>query len=156
MVGFRPDPDGKKLFLWREVLVLMDRRLLPKGSASKGLCPGWEGSATISTARFGVLEVYRPWRDARLQANNLLSRANDTQSAFIFGSGNSVPDGDGGGEYGLDDGSAPSFVFSRLNYFNYHRKCIRWWALLIRELKYSIHLRSWVMMVPRKQKESTV
>src|SRR4029434_10974222 len=37
----RPAADGKKLILWREVLVLME------GSVSKSLCPGWEGSATI-------------------------------------------------------------------------------------------------------------
>jgi len=41
-----------------------------------------------------------------LYANHLLSRANDMlQSALVFGSGSSVPDGDGGGEDGLDDGS---------------------------------------------------
>ena len=28
----RPSADGKKLLLWREVLVLMDRSLLPEGS----------------------------------------------------------------------------------------------------------------------------
>lgn len=31
----------------REVLVLMDRSLLPEGRGSKSLCAGWEGSATI-------------------------------------------------------------------------------------------------------------
>src|SRR4029434_5249051 len=37
----RPTAAGKKLILWREVLVLME------GSVSKSLCPGWERSATI-------------------------------------------------------------------------------------------------------------
>ncbi len=58
--------DVKKLFLWREVLVLMDRSLLPDGSASESLCPGWEMSATILTGRFRVLEMYRSWRDGSL------------------------------------------------------------------------------------------
>ena len=53
----RPVEDGKKLFLWREVLVLMDRSLLPEGSS-------WhresrEESATIFLARLRVLEVCR-------------------------------------------------------------------------------------------------
>ena len=47
--------EGKKLFMWREVLVLMDLSLLPEGSGSKSLCPGWEESATIFPARFRVL-----------------------------------------------------------------------------------------------------
>lgn len=59
--------DGKKLFLWREVLVLMDRSLLPEGSDSKSFCPGWEGSAIIFPARLRVLEANRSWRDGRLQ-----------------------------------------------------------------------------------------
>ena len=40
----RPTADGKKLFLCWEVLVLMDRSLLPEGSVSNSFCPGWEGS----------------------------------------------------------------------------------------------------------------
>jgi len=60
-----------------------------------------------------------------LKANNLLSRQNDTQFAFVFGSGNSVPDGDGRDGYGLDDGSAEEH-FCELNTFNCHRKYIRW------------------------------
>ena len=51
--------DGKKLFLWREVLVLMVRSLLPEGSDSKSWCPGWEGSATIFPARLRVVEESR-------------------------------------------------------------------------------------------------
>ncbi len=56
----RPAAVGKKLFLWREVLVLMDSSLLPEGSDSNSLCP-------IFPARFKVLEAYRSWRDGRLQ-----------------------------------------------------------------------------------------
>src|SRR4029434_7943687 len=41
----------------------------------------------------------------QIAANHLFSRKNDTlQSAFVLGSGTSVPDGDGGGEDGLNDG----------------------------------------------------
>jgi len=76
----------------------MDRSILPKGSDSKSLCPGWEGSATIFPARLGVLE------GRQIAANRPLSRANDTlQSALVFGS--SVPGGGGGGEDGGGDGS---------------------------------------------------
>ena len=64
----RPVADGKKLFLWREVLVLTDLNLLPEGSVSKSICPGWEGSNMIFLARLGVLEACRSWRDdGRLQ-----------------------------------------------------------------------------------------
>ena len=53
----RPVADGNKLFLWREVLVLLDRSLLPEGSDWNSVCPGWEESATIFLARLRVLEV---------------------------------------------------------------------------------------------------
>ena len=44
-----------------------------------------------------------------IAADHLLSTVNDTlPSALIPGSGNSAPDGDGGGEDGLGDGCAPS------------------------------------------------
>lgn len=39
----RPAAEGKNLFLYREVLVLIDRSLLPEGSDSNRLYPGWEG-----------------------------------------------------------------------------------------------------------------
>ena len=40
----------------------------------------------------------------KIAANHLLSRTDDTlESAFVIGSGSSVPDGDEGGEDGLDD-----------------------------------------------------
>ena len=50
----------------------MDLSLLPEGSDSKSLCPGWEGSATIFPAHLRVLEAYRAggawsWMDGRLQ-----------------------------------------------------------------------------------------
>ena len=63
----RPAVDGKKLFIWRKILVLMDRSLLPEVSGWNIMCPGWEGSATIFLARFRVLEVCRSLRDGRLQ-----------------------------------------------------------------------------------------
>jgi len=41
----------------------------------------------------------------QIAANHLLNRANNTlQSALVLGSGSSVPDGDGRGEDGLNDG----------------------------------------------------
>jgi len=63
----RPVAVEKKLFLWCEVLVLLDRNLLPEGRDSKRLCPGWEGSTTILPARLRVLETCKSWRDGRLQ-----------------------------------------------------------------------------------------
>ena len=40
----------------------------------------------------------------QIAADQLLSSADDTlQSALILGSGSSIPDGDGGGEDGLND-----------------------------------------------------
>src|SRR4029434_3728127 len=62
-----PAADGKKLPWWREVLVLMDCSLLPEGSVTRSLCPGWEGSAIIFPARLRVVDAYRSWRDGRLQ-----------------------------------------------------------------------------------------
>ena len=51
--------DRKKLFLWREVLVLMDRSLLAEGSGWNSACPGLGGSATIFASGSS--------RDGRLQ-----------------------------------------------------------------------------------------
>src|SRR4029434_4988775 len=49
----------------------------------------------------GCIQVLERWQIA---ANHLLGGTDDTlQSAFVIGSGSSVPDGDGGGEDGLDD-----------------------------------------------------
>ncbi len=47
-------------------------------------------------------------------------------------------------------------VFGRLNLFSCPRKYILCCAFLIRALVLNSHLRSWVMMVPRKRTESTV
>jgi len=50
----------------------------------------------------GGMQVPERWQ---ITANHLLSRANDTlQFSLVLGSGSSVPDGDGGGEDGLNDG----------------------------------------------------
>jgi len=51
----------------------------------------------------GGVQVVEGWQIA---ANHPLCRADETlQPALILGCGCSVPDGDGGGEDGLDDGS---------------------------------------------------
>src|SRR4029434_3328005 len=63
----RPTAAGKKLLRWREVLVLIDRSLLPEGSGTRSLCPGWEGSAIIFPARLRVLDAYKSWREGKLQ-----------------------------------------------------------------------------------------
>src|SRR4029434_1242603 len=63
----RPAADGKKLHWWREVLVLMDRSLLPEGSVTRSLCPGWEECAILYAARLRVLDAYKSWRDGKLQ-----------------------------------------------------------------------------------------
>ena len=98
--------DGKKLFLWREVLVLMDRSPLPEGSVSKSLYPWWEGSATIFPARLRILEVYRSWSDGRLQPTTFSAdKMTRCSPPLSLAGGSSVPDGgDGGGEDGLNDG----------------------------------------------------
>ena len=84
--------------------------------------------------------------------NQLLSRANDAlQTALVLGGGSSVPDGDGGGEDGLNDGSV-----------EVHHHCLWQVELLPQEVHpllcftpkgISSHLRSWE---PRKRMDSTV
>ena len=50
----------------------------------------------------GEVQILETWKVA---AKHLLSRVNDAlQSDLVPGRGSSVPDGDGGGEDGLDDG----------------------------------------------------
>jgi len=77
---------------------------------------------------------------------------NDTlQSGLVPGCGSSVPDGDGGGEDGLDDGRVE---------VHHHRL----WQVEFPQLPQEIHpllgffddFRSWVMMEPRKRKDSTM
>jgi len=63
---------------------------------------GVDYNLTCSPQGPGGLQVLERWQIA---ANHHFSRANDTlQSALVFGSGSSIPDGDGGGEAGLNDG----------------------------------------------------
>ena len=45
-------------------------------------------------------------------------------------------------------------VFGRLNFFSCCRKNILYCAFLVRDLMFSSHFRSWVMMVPRKWQDS--
>ncbi len=110
----RPAAVGKKLFLCCEVLVLMDRSLLPEGSDSNSLCLGWEGSGTIFLARFRVLEVYSSWRDGRLQPVTF---------------------------------SAEWMIHCSLPLSL---------AVAAAYQMVSPHLTSWVLMVPRKRKDSTM
>ncbi len=55
--------EGKKLFLWCEVLVLMECSLLPEGSDSKCLWPTPPTPVTIFPASLRVPEAHRSWRD---------------------------------------------------------------------------------------------
>ncbi|MED6274692.1 hypothetical protein CHARACLAT_018904 [Characodon lateralis] len=66
------------------------------------------------------------------------------QPALILGCSSGVPDGDGGGEDGLNDGCVEVHHHSlgRLNFFSCRRKNILCWAFLMRELMFGSHLRS--------------
>lgn len=48
----------KKLFLRREVLVLMDQSLFPGGRGWKSACPRWEGLAAMLVAHVWALETH--------------------------------------------------------------------------------------------------
>jgi len=63
---------------------------------------GWvDHNLTCSPQGLEGVQVLERWQIA---ANHLLSKANDMlQSALVLGSGSSIPDGDGGGEDGLND-----------------------------------------------------
>ena len=63
----------------------------------------------------------------KIAADHLLSRTDDTlQSAFVIGSGSSVPDGDGGGEDGLDDAGV-----------EVHHHCL--WQVKLLQLPQKVH-----------------
>lgn len=58
--------------------------------------------------------------------------ANDTlQSALVLNNGSCVPDGEGEGEDGLNDGS---IYFDRLNFFNCHKNYVLWCAFFVQAL----------------------
>lgn len=106
-----PTADGEKLLLWCEVLVLMNRSLLPEGRSSNSSCPGWEGSATILLSRFSIQEANKSSRDGRLQPIDLSETEPMTEEhALILGCKE-------GAEDGLHDGcrSAPAFVLGSWN-----------------------------------------
>jgi len=70
------------------------------------------------------MQVLERWKIA---ADHLFSRANDTlQSALVLGSGSSVPDGEGGGEDGLNDGCV-----------EVHRHCL--WQVELLYLPQEVH-----------------
>jgi len=78
---------------------------------SVGISGGQWGSRVLLMRPVAVGKELFLWREVlvlerwQIAAENLLSRANGTlQSALVLGSGSSVPDGDGGGEDGLNDG----------------------------------------------------
>ena len=77
-----------------------------RGDSDKKSVTGTGGvccNPTCMSKSPGAVQVLKEWSVA---ANHLLSRVYDTlQSAFILSSGSSVPDSDGGGEDGLDNGS---------------------------------------------------
>lgn len=47
-------------------------------------------------------------------------------------------------------------VFGQLSFFSFCMRSILCWALVMRELMFSSHLTSWVMMEPKNQKNSTM
>lgn len=98
--------EGKKLFLWSVLPVLIALSLLPDGSFFNSSCPGWEGLAMISAARVRVLEACRFLWDGRLQP---ITFSAERMTALLhvpaLDSGSTVPEGDGAGEDGLGDGS---------------------------------------------------
>jgi len=59
----RPPAEGKKLFLWHEVLVLMDRSLLPEGSGSKSLSGMGEVSCNLACTPQGPggVQILETW-----------------------------------------------------------------------------------------------
>ncbi len=72
----------------------------------------------------GSVQVLKRWKVA---SDYLLSRANNTfQSAFFLSSGSSIPDGNGGSENGLNDGSVE---------INHH--CL--WQVKLLQLPQEIH-----------------
>ena len=69
-------------------------------------------------------QVLKRWKIA---ANHLLGRTDDTlQSAFVIGSGSSIPDGDAGGEDGLDDAGV-----------EVHHHCL--WQVELLQLPQEVH-----------------
>lgn len=116
----------RKLFLWCEALVLMDRTLLLEGVFQRVYVRVGGFSHNLP----GAVEIL-----GRLTAaSHLLSRGNEKlHSALDLGSGSSVPHGDGGGEDRLNDASGEMYsmyviiTFDRLNITCY-RKYILCWA----------------------------
>lgn len=93
----------KTLFLWVEILVLMDHSLLADGSVSNSLCLGWEGSATTFLLTSESWSATGP--GAMSDCSQSLSLQNDKlQTALVLDSGSSIPDCDGEGEDGLSVG----------------------------------------------------
>ena len=135
----------------------MDCSILPEGSDSKSLWPGWEGSATILPARLRVLEtgpggmVGCSWSPS--QWNKWYAAVcpcpwqwqQRTRWWWVRWRWTRW----------WQCRKCTIIFFGRLNFPSYRRKYILCWAFLVRELMFSSHLRSWVMMVPSKQKDST-
>lgn len=58
-LGNKVSSNLEEAFMWLEVSVLTDSRLLPQGSVSKSRRPTLEGSAAIPPAPFRVREMHR-------------------------------------------------------------------------------------------------
>ncbi|KAK0149538.1 Otospiralin [Merluccius polli] len=110
------------------------RKQLQKGSVAFKQSEG--GNILLSDARVtsqyigdplwgpGGVQVLERWQIA---ANHLICGANDTlQSALVLGNGSSVPDGDGGGEDGLNDGG-----------LGVHHQCL--WQVELLQLPQEVH-----------------
>lgn len=96
--------EGKNVFLWSVVLVLIDLSFLPEGIfLNVHVQDGWDRSQSF-------LPISGFWRHVSPvvmanAGNHLLCRADEMlKSDHVLGGGSSIVDGGGEGEDGLDDG----------------------------------------------------
>lgn len=135
----------------------MDFRLLPEGSFSNTLCPGWMGLAAILSAHLRALEAYRSWRNGRLQPITFSVEQMIRRSLFLslaVTAANQLVMEVVRRDYWWMCKSAPSLFL-----------CLAGWTTLaatgstssvVLLLWGSSHLRFWVILVPKKQKDFTV
>ena len=139
----------------------MDCSLLPEGRVSKGWHPGLEGLATILPAHLRVLrEEYKSWTDGRLlsilfstvwmiHCNQSLLLVLPTVSQIVME------------EVKTDSNDSNAEVHNcnlrQVEFLQMLQGVHPWLDFFGVGADWSSsHLRSWVMMVPRKQKDTTV